>query len=221
MHRFVMLALGFSLAVVASGWAAEVNPEQAKAIAEIEKLGGRVTLDEKSPSKPVIGVNLTCSLKVTDAGLVHLKGLTTLRSLNLGNTKATDAGLEHLRGLADLHKLILWDTWVTDAGLEHLNGLTNLQSLDLRKTQVTENGVKKLQQALPGCQITWDGAARKEEPNMHEQFFVGWGILSLINAGLAQSKCRSGLLWWFISLFLGPIATFVIVVLPKVPEPPK
>jgi hypothetical protein len=50
------------------------------------------------------------------------------------------------------------------------------------------------------------------------QYFVGWGTLSLINAGLAQSKGRSGLLWWLISLFLGPIATFLIVVLPK-PEP--
>jgi hypothetical protein len=27
-------------------------------------------------------------------------------------------------------------------------------------------------------------------------FFVGWGTLSLINAGLAQAKGRSGLLWW-------------------------
>ncbi len=35
-------------------------------------------------------------------------------------------------------------------------------------------------------------------------FFVGWGTLSLINAGLAQGKNRSGLLWWVLSLFLGP-----------------
>ena len=48
-------------------------------------------------------------------------------------------------------------------------------------------------------------------------FFVGMSTLSLINAGLAQAKNRSGLLWWFFSLFLGPIATFLIVVLPKVP----
>lgn len=48
-------------------------------------------------------------------------------------------------------------------------------------------------------------------------FFVGLGTLSLINAGLAQSKNRSGLLWWLISLVLGPIATFLIVVLPKGP----
>ncbi len=57
---------------------------------------------------------------------------------------------------------------------------------------------------------------------MHEQqaSFVGWGTLSLINAGLAQSKGRSGLLWWFASLFIGPIATLLIVVLPNVSPVP-
>jgi type IV secretory pathway VirB2 component (pilin) len=48
------------------------------------------------------------------------------------------------------------------------------------------------------------------------QFVVGWGTLSLINAGLAQSKGRGGLLWWVLSLFLGPVATFLIVVLERV-----
>ncbi len=43
-------------------------------------------------------------------------------------------------------------------------------------------------------------------------FFVGWGTLSLINAGLAQAKGRSGLLWWVASLFFGPVATFLIVI---------
>ncbi len=42
-------------------------------------------------------------------------------------------------------------------------------------------------------------------------YALGWGTLSLINAGLAQSKGRSGLLWWVASLFFGPIATFLIV----------
>ena len=46
-------------------------------------------------------------------------------------------------------------------------------------------------------------------------FFVGWGTLSLINAGLAQGKNRSGLLWWFLSLFLGPVATFFLVLTSK------
>lgn len=41
---------------------------------------------------------------------------------------------------------------------------------------------------------------------------VGLGTLALINAGLAQSKNHSGLLWFILSLILGPIATFCIVV---------
>jgi hypothetical protein len=42
--------------------------------------------------------------------------------------------------------------------------------------------------------------------------------LTLINAGLAQGKGRSGLAWWLLSLVLGPIATLLIVVLPR-PKP--
>lgn len=49
-------------------------------------------------------------------------------------------------------------------------------------------------------------------------FFVGWGTLSLINAGLAQGKGRSGLIWCLLSLLVGPIATFIIVILDKVPK---
>jgi len=45
-------------------------------------------------------------------------------------------------------------------------------------------------------------------------YSVGWLSLSLINAGLAQGKRRSGLAWWLISLFIGPFATLLIVLLP-------
>lgn len=47
------------------------------------------------------------------------------------------------------------------------------------------------------------------------QYFVGWGTLALINCVLAQSKNRSGLLWFIISLFIGPIATFLLAILDK------
>ena len=47
-------------------------------------------------------------------------------------------------------------------------------------------------------------------------YAIGWGTLTLINAGLAQSKGRSGLAWFLLSLLLGPIATLLIVVLPRV-----
>ena len=44
------------------------------------------------------------------------------------------------------------------------------------------------------------------------EFVVGWGTLMLINAGLAQSKGRGGLNWFLLSIFLGPVATFFIVI---------
>ena len=52
-------------------------------------------------------------------------------------------------------------------------------------------------------------------------YLVGWGTLALINAGLAQGKNRSGLFWFFVSMFIGPVATFLIVVLGKGPQAPE
>jgi hypothetical protein len=46
-------------------------------------------------------------------------------------------------------------------------------------------------------------------------YFVGWGTLALINAGLAQGKNRSGLGWFLLSLLLGPVATLILVLVPK------
>jgi hypothetical protein len=42
-------------------------------------------------------------------------------------------------------------------------------------------------------------------------YAVGYFTLALINAGLAQGKNRSGLIWFLVSLLLGPIATFILV----------
>jgi hypothetical protein len=43
------------------------------------------------------------------------------------------------------------------------------------------------------------------------QYAVGWFTLSLINAALAQTKGKSAVNWWIISLFLGPFCTLLIV----------
>ncbi len=52
---------------------------------------------------------------------------------------------------------------------------------------------------------------------MHMEFrnewFAGWGTLALINAGLAQGKHRSGLVWFLVSLLIGPFGTLVLVLL--------
>ena len=49
-----------------------------------------------------------------------------------------------------------------------------------------------------------------------------WFALALINAGLAEQKNRSRLAWFLISLFLGPLATALIVFMrPPAPAPPS
>jgi hypothetical protein len=50
-------------------------------------------------------------------------------------------------------------------------------------------------------------------------YFVGWGTLALINAGLAQGKGRKGLNWFLISLLLGPIATLILVLIDDLRTP--
>ena len=52
-------------------------------------------------------------------------------------------------------------------------------------------------------------------------YAVGWGTLALINAGLAQGKRRSGLLWFVLSLGFGPLATLFLVLLPASGDPPR
>ena len=84
---------------------------------------------------------------VTDAGLVHLKGLTNLQSLGIGGfgSKITDSGLVHLKGLTNLQTLNLFGCpKITDAGLVHLKGLTNLQTLGLYSIQITDAGLVHL-----------------------------------------------------------------------------
>lgn len=48
-----------------------------------------------------------------------------------------------------------------------------------------------------------------------------WFAIALINAGLAEQKNRSRLAWFFISLFIGPVATLLIVVFPPPLESQK
>lgn len=51
------------------------------------------------------------------------------------------------------------------------------------------------------------------------EYYAGWGTLALVNAGLAQGKNRSGLAWFLLSLLLGPVATFLLVVFfDRIPE---
>ena len=92
---------------------------------------------------------------VTDAGLIHLKGLVELQLLYLDETKTSDVGLMNLKGLKQLQDLDLRATKVSDTGLENFKGLTRLKSLNLQQTRVSDGAVRDLQRALPNCQIVY------------------------------------------------------------------
>ena len=92
---------------------------------------------------------------ITDCELKYVKGLSKLETLNVDRTQITDAGLAHLERLVSLTSVNLNRTQITDAGLEHLKGLKNIRRLHLKATQVTPEGVKKLQEALPNCEIKY------------------------------------------------------------------
>ena len=94
----------------------------------------------------------------TDIGLKHyVKALDSeIADLFLFGWKLTDDGLVHLKALPNLQSLDLMEMQITDAGLVHLKELTNLQSLDLTGCEkITDSGVAELQKALPNCEITY------------------------------------------------------------------
>ncbi len=93
--------------------------------------------------------------RLTDAHLVHLERLTGLKHLCLGwNMNISDEGLVHLQGLSSLEELWLTDTQVTDAGLVHLKELTSLQHIGLDGTRITDEGLVHLR-SLPALRILW------------------------------------------------------------------
>ena len=86
---------------------------------------------------------------VTDRGLEHLAGLTSLTQLALDDTEITDAGLGQSAGLTELEYLGLEGTHVTDAGLVHLSGYTKLTGFSVDRTSITDRGIQKLSDTLP------------------------------------------------------------------------
>ena len=88
MHYFTMSTLAAALLLVPgpSASAQSDNAEQERAIARIEKLGGKFELDEKRPGKPLIKVDLR-QTKVTDADLEILNSKSQPLSMHRGNRR--------------------------------------------------------------------------------------------------------------------------------------
>jgi WD40 repeat protein/formylglycine-generating enzyme required for sulfatase activity len=101
-------------------------------------------------------LNLSRS-QVSDAGLSHFQGCTKLSELRLIGAQITDAGLSHFQDSVNLVTLQAPQTKMSDKSVPLLANMTRLMKLDVRQTMITAAGVEALRQALPQCEIEWDG----------------------------------------------------------------
>ncbi|MDZ4403750.1 hypothetical protein [Prosthecobacter sp.] len=113
------------------------------------RLLGQMKLDDKA-LLALAGLTKLTDLTIpgtliTDEGLVALKGMKGLTSLELADVKGiTGSGFVHLAGAKELLRLLLSHTAVDDAALAHLSGLTKLRDLALHQTAVTDAGIRHL-----------------------------------------------------------------------------
>lgn len=91
-----MLCCAVSWLLLSSFAPVRADDAEDKAVAVVEKMGGKITRDEKLPGKPVVATDLF-GPKVTDAGLKELAPLKNLTTLSLRDTKVTDAGVAELQ----------------------------------------------------------------------------------------------------------------------------
>ncbi len=167
-----------------------------KAVAALEKLGGKVRRDKKIDGQPVDAVywtfanatdhdlailknfkrlkSLGMTGNMTDAGMINLKGLTHLKFIMLGGSKITDKGLRHIAGLTEVRILALHNTTVTNDGLRYLKGMKKLQILLLNGTKITDAGLMYLK-------------------DLGDMRFLGLGDTDVTDAGLLHLKGMSKL----------------------------
>jgi hypothetical protein len=93
--------------------------------------------------------------QVTDAGLVHLNEMTSLKSLDLARCRITSAGIAHLTSLTKLGELNLKRTQIDDDVIRFLQQLRGLKMLYLLETSVSKAAYKVLARKLPRCEILW------------------------------------------------------------------
>jgi hypothetical protein len=133
---------------------------------------------------------------ITDAGLVHLKGLNHLWTLNLNNLPITDVGLEAINDLPELMALYLSRTKVQGHGLAKMKSLARLSTLYLDGSGMTEDGLKALSGATSLQILSLDHVPLTENalpllkaiPRLDRLEITGCGFLDEEVDALVKSK---------------------------------
>ncbi len=121
-------------------------------------------------------IELANNSQITPAGLSALSHLVSLRGFNLDNvpTAVTDERISVLSQLPRLTYLQVSKTSLTDLCIPELSRLRNLQLLNINSTKITANGVARLSEALPQCQIHWDGGVIKPHGTESDRKVAEW-----------------------------------------------
>jgi Leucine-rich repeat (LRR) protein len=158
-RRFFQFSLRSLLVVmlvvcVTLAWKVEKAKKQREAVAWVQESGGSVSYDyefddarKRVPNPQPPGPKWLREL----VGIDYFDDVVQVRQDKLPHNDITP-----LAGLTSLVWLDLRGTQVSD--VTPLAGLTTLNILSLQKTQVSEEDYKKLQEALPKCNITWSRA---------------------------------------------------------------
>ena len=162
-------------------------------IAEIESLGGQVEIDENSPIRAAISVQMVgCRYK--DEDFVGLASLPLLRTVRLGHN-ITDAGLEHVAGLKNVETLSMPGAPIKGFGLSYLSGLAKLRTLDLESTKVDNaslvhlQGFKELQSLnLGSTLITGQGLGHLKDLTSLESLNLDFTDEALTDEAIGQLK---------------------------------
>jgi hypothetical protein len=71
------------------------------------------------------------------------------------HSRLTDEGLKHIGRVSTIAILDLRGNRITDEGIMQLTKIANLERIYLGETRVTIDGMKRLQDALPNCQVNY------------------------------------------------------------------
>jgi Leucine-rich repeat (LRR) protein len=122
---------------LAHSWITDADLGRVASMGRVEKLdlsGTRVTdvgLELLAPLEGVRELRLRFAEFVSEGGVAHLRGWTSLETLDLRGTQVRSLVFEHLAGLEQLRRLDLSHTRITDEGFDHLVELRHLESLSI------------------------------------------------------------------------------------------
>jgi hypothetical protein len=90
-------------------------------------------------------INLSISgTPITDAGMLHLAGLSSLNTLHANNTKITDKALDTICKLSAIKVLNISYNDITDAGMKKIATMPNLAWLLIDGTKITDAGLEEV-----------------------------------------------------------------------------